>query len=489
MKKLVVTCLLATLASCGDDVSRSGLTCGTGTVESNGMCVPTTVLTCGTGTHAAAGMCVPDDGIDVGAPTITSISPGAAGISGGTVFVITGTNFAGQGAGTATVKFGDQDAVVGAVSDTKIAGTIPAGVSITTTVTVTTAKGMAATPFHYLAIYAAEGRAQTGGELFIIDPTNGFWLPIDTLNDGESSFSVSAMAFGADGMIYAATAAGSNGETFNTSQLVKVDPSTAVLTVLGDLTDDGATTFHLSDLKFSGTTLYGWDAISGGLVTVDSTTGTVATIGAADNLGVGGALAFDSTGALLGSTGFANGTIDTVDTTTGNLTVGAMALNYPVHNPINAMALIGPTLVASVNNTTGGTMITVDPATGATHWLFEMPAFEGLQSGIDAIATAPDSLVIAHQAPIQWHQPQPKAIAHAACTAPSIRGRMLGHHERVALTALGTGALHIAGCGGTSVAIAAADRAHYALVGTRRGAVKLVDTATHETVLRDVQSI
>ena len=492
MKRPLTILLSSALAACGSDPSGPGsVTCGTGTVENNGVCVPSGGTTCGTGTHDESGTCVPDAPGDVGAPTIASISPGAAGISGGTVFVIDGTNFAGQGAGTATVKFGDQDAEVAAISETKIAGTIPPGVSITTTVTVTTSKGSATTPFKYLALYAAEGRGMPDGYLFLVDPTNGFWGLIDVLNDGTNTYGLTGLAFAQDGTLYGSTAAGPSGAA-DSSQLVTVDPATAVVTVVGTLTD-GAAEHHIADLKFSGGVLYG-NSGNGGLVTIDTTTAALTVLG--DNLTIGGGMVFDANGTLLSSY---PGELDSTDLGTGDLTVGP-TVDYGVN--VNAMANIEGVLVGSFDNSTTGnqagddlastrSLAAIDPTTGATSWISEMPAFEGYQSQIDAIATAPDTLVLAHDHPIQWRAPRPRATTvatrTAACTGTVVaRGHQvaLRHHQQVAI---GTGAARVTTCDGTTLALT--DASHYVLVGKRRGGVKLVDTLTHRTVLRGVQTI
>ncbi len=512
MKRVLLTLLCLPLVSCGgSDPAGTTITCGTGTVEMDGVCVPDGTpppdgLTCGTGTHEANGECVPDGQDDVGIPTITAITPGAAGISGGTVFAIDGTNFAGQGAGNVTVKFGDQAATIAAVTPNRIAGVIPPGVSIDTTVTVTTDKGSVTTSFEYLAIYAADGRGLDNGFLYLIDPTNGFWGVIDILTDAtdaNTTYGLTGLAFDGNGTLFGTTAAGLT----KTSQLVTVDPQTAKVTVIGTLTD-GNNEHHIADIKFDGATLYGHSGIAG-LVTIDPTTAAVTPV-ATNGFAFGGGMVFDDNNNLLAANLNVNaGTMDlnSVDTTTGAETTIA-ALDYGVFANQsfmpNAMASIQGVIVGSFDNSTTGnndgtnegtdllssrSMVKIDPATGATSWLAEMPALEGFVSQIDAIATAPATVVIAHDHPIAWNAPPARdtstAMARVAPTTVTVRGAAisLGHHQAMSLATLG--ASRVTAADGTSLDV---DGTAYTLIGTRRGGLKLVD-ASGRVVMRHVATI
>jgi hypothetical protein len=78
----------------------------------------------------------------VPAPTVTSVSPNAGPLVGGTAVTITGTNFSGTGVGAATVSFGGS-AATGVVvnSATSISAISPGHAAGTVDVTVTTANG------------------------------------------------------------------------------------------------------------------------------------------------------------------------------------------------------------------------------------------------------------------------------------------------------------------------------------------------------------
>jgi len=197
-----------------------------------------------------------------------------------------------------------------------------------------------------------------------------------------------------------------------------------------------------------------------------------------------------------------------VNTTTG-VETSIAALDYGVFAnqsfTTNAMASIQGVIVGSFDNSTTGnqdgvnegtdllssrSMVAIDPTNGATSWLAEMPALEGFVSQIDAIATAPATVVIAHDHPISWNAPPARntstATARVAPTSVTVRGTALtlGHHEATSLAALG--ASRVTAADGTTVNVG--DGTGYTLIGTRRGGVKLVD-ANRRVVMRHVATV
>jgi len=492
-------------AGCGSDKI-----CGTGTVESGNQCVAegpegpdASSQTCGPGTEARNGVCtpVPVDAALAGTPTVASIAPTHTGASGGVLFTITGSGFTGPDVSSLHVYFGDAqnpacEAQLGTTTATSISGQVPplCG-AIGPTVSVVTNNGSALTAFRYDAVVAADGHQQAG-DLYVIDPVNGSWADVGALTDASAvTYGITALAFAADGTLYGATDS-TNGDR----QLVKVDVGTAAVTVVGALDDTEGQNRIIADMKFKGTILYGWDEIGDALVQIDPTTAVVTVIGS-DKSSYGSGIAIDSAGTIFHSTSGSQGDLDTVDPTTGGATtIGVM--NYTSSVPVNAMAFVETTLIGSFNLEEGGSSTTIqviDPTTAAVSpWPLLQVGL--LTTRIDALDVAPGTASVSRGAPLRWQAPTTSPTASsktrvAGCTAPvaveggDVTSVITRRHQRVALTRVANGALEIATCGGERLRIAAADRTKYALTGNQRGQTKLVDAATGRTVLRGVSAI
>src|SRR5205807_1051916 len=99
-------------------------------------------------------------------------------------------------------------------------------------------------------------------------------------NDGATTpnaYSFDSIAFDSAGALWGTTTGVSPGDqiTGNSApQLATVSLSTGVVTLHGDLTD-GLDVYYVSDMKFSGATLYGWgynmNANTESLVTISTT--------------------------------------------------------------------------------------------------------------------------------------------------------------------------------------------------------------------------
>lgn len=452
MRNWFVLGSLSILAACGSDPKGSGggVTCGAGTTQMGDMCVSNgsgSNTTCGAGTHLDGTTCVPDGPGTTGAPTISAMTPTVSGVSGYVLFQITGTGFAGADVTDLHVFFGDTanancEAVVGAATDTILAGEVPPACdlnSLNATVTVSTNKGMATTAFQYVALFAADGTnfdQAAPGDVYVVDPYAGLsydlGVPADT---NGNSFNFEGIAFSATSTLLGVTTGASDGDLTGHPQLVSVElapPNDGVVTVLGELKTAANHHIYMTDIKLTGTTLYGWgyDLDSSpqkqAVWTINTTTGAVTALGTpvASTYGVGG-LAIDGTGAMVvaangagaDSTFSANGEFDTVNTTTGALTSVA-TLDYPIGAPIDSMEYIGTTLYGVAANgyygvtTTqpyfGESLVVIDPTatTDKVGIAFELPAQVGAESWVSGLALAPTTLAIArHLDRTRWKQP------------------------------------------------------------------------------------
>jgi hypothetical protein len=528
VRKLAV--LLTSVAACGGS-NGSSITCGDNTTQSGTMCVGVTGpdagpgTTCGSGTHLSGTECVPDTPPTGAAPTVDSITPTHAGLSGltadgtaGLLFQLTGTGFADPDAGEVVVTFGDVRAASIVVNDTTIEGWIPANHTVTAPVTVTDDNGTAQVAFTYDALVAAGGRQQ-GGHLFLLDPTNAYSADLGPImgkdaSNNDVNMGVSGLAFSSTGVLYGATVGDVPAVTTTIGynrQLVTIDPATGTATRVGDLSDAGGVFYQMGDIRFSGDVLYGYgfkdDGGSGGyeLVSVDPATGAVTTISTGNGGGYGVGFAFDDMNRLIIAGKNVGSELDTLDTATGSATPlatldGTLERNTDVA-PVNALAFEDGTLYGAVN--TGvysgsgtaagpeGVLITIDPATGHVTEVGALP------DNVDALEAAPSTLSIARAAHATWKAPPVTAVAsRIACTStaagvPVHGGRVaLARATRTSPLSLGAvarGALQISACGGATLTIAAADRDHYALVRNKHGAMKLVRDG--KTVMRNVTAI
>jgi hypothetical protein len=431
LKPLLVSAACSTLALVGCTTNNTSGTCGSGTALEDGTCQVT--VSCGPGTVLQGSTCVStSSGGSAATPTIAAIDPPNAGIAGLALFTITGTGFAGDNVTDLSVYFGDETniackATVGAANSSTIAGEIPPACSLSTavTVTVTTNLGSAAVPFEYEALFAADGDANpdagTSNELYVIDPVAGMSFDVGKLATSSGAVGLSGMAFGAGGALFGVTTGDSPTDTAKVAQLVGIDLKTGTVTAIGELKDGAGTAYTVSDMKFTGTTLYAW-AYSGasssakqGLVTINTTTAVVTPVGTpvAATSGFAG-LAINANGAayvapnaaaanlLLGDTG----TLDTLDMATGAPTTVA-TLDWPVAAPIHSMAYVGTTLVAVVDDGMygksvgllqpyyGEELVVITPGHAPiVSPAFAAPALVGGESHVSAIAAAPATLQI-----------------------------------------------------------------------------------------------
>jgi hypothetical protein len=438
MRNLFLIGISAALAACtGDDT-----TCGMGTTMVGSMCIATgdgsgsgTDLTCGPGTHLDGTSCVPDDNTVAAAPTVDGIDPPASGIAGSVLFTISGTGFAGSNVTDLHVFFGNPldascEAQVGAATATTIAGEVPRGCTLSSSVTVSviTNLGTATIPFEYEMIFAADGdgggSVRAGGELWVIDPFLGMSFDLGALTDGQSGYGITGMDFDATGTLYAATTGDSPADINGVSQLVTISLADGSVTAKGDAFDASSNAYYLRDIKFVGGTLYGWGYFNDGhatqrtLVSIDTATGAVTPIGTATpDDSFTGALAVDSIGQLIGATDGAGadsvsrfamtGVINAIDPTTGNHSqVGV--LDWPVGAPIQAMSTFqgqAPLIVGVIDNGTygawntvplfGETLAVIDVANQTVEPALELPALTGAQSHVDALAVPPVTLTVA----------------------------------------------------------------------------------------------
>jgi hypothetical protein len=473
MRIRISVAAIAALVGCGSN--GNNVTCGDGTTLVDGVCEIGSGGsggggdTCGSGTMQQGTTCVATGGGDASTPTISMMTPGDDGIFGGDQFEIDGTGFAGDNVTTLSVFFGDTtnmdcQASIGPATSTVIVGVIPEFCDLNVAVSVITNIGTATTPFHYDAIFAADGDGGGqfggpggfGGDVYMIDPFTGKFLDLGSLADGSGN------GYGIDGMTFDATGENLWAETTGDSPadiaanptgdfvsiLLSVDITTGATTAFGNATD-GTDNYVITDVKMYNGKLYGWaydqDALTQGLVTIDTTSnaitpvGTLAAESQTEQFFVGGLAPADSTGSfMLAANGAgsdandgATGELDGVDATAGAITANAAALDWFTGSPINAMEVFETQTIAILDDgfagffnglgTQGETLAIIDPtaASGAVvNPVFALPALTGFSSAVDALAVPPATTTLSFAGkrplPHTWQQLAPVAHGHAS---------------------------------------------------------------------------
>jgi hypothetical protein len=230
------------------------------------------------------------------------------------------------------------------------------------------------------------------GELYTLNPANGnSILNIGPLNDSSGqNYPVTGLAFNpVDGMLYGST--GNNIGATSWARLVKINPATAQVTVVGLFNagpvDPSGKPTTMSDLAFTSTgTLYGVASIGGpNLYTIDLVLGQATLVGGSGLTSTsGGGLAISPGGTFYGTPTATR--FGTYDPTTGAYTnIGTPAL--PAGGAYAALAFNGPVLYGMDSGTGSPApnhLVTIDPSTGTVTDL----GLSNLTS-LDAIAFGP----------------------------------------------------------------------------------------------------
>jgi hypothetical protein len=248
-----------------------------------------------------------------------------------------------------------------------------------------------ANPAYAQVLYGATSSGGPG-ELFTLNPANGLKVQDvgPTTDSTAQNYPITGLAFAPDGTLYGST--GNAGGSASWARLVKINPATAQVTVIGlfnagPVNGTGAPA-TMSDLAFAPSgKLYGVASIGGpNVYSIDVLTGQATLVGSNGTLTstTGGGLAINSAGTFYGTpTATRFGTYDPV---TGAYTnIGTTT--PPAGGSFAALAFNGSTLFA-MNSGTGSPppshLATIDLASGATTDL-------GLSdvTALDAIAFSP----------------------------------------------------------------------------------------------------
>lgn len=236
-------------------------------------------------------------------------------------------------------------------------------------------------------LYGANGAGNRPSDLLILDPSTG--AVIKTV--GPTGFGVTGLAIDpTTGTLYGVTGLNAAPDRApSPGALITINRATGAGTVVGDLLPgtNGAT-----DITFtSDGRLYGWFETDDILGTIDKATGQATTFGGGEG-SYGGGLAFNSAGVLFVAPQGLQGTLDTVDPSTGEVTTGP-TLTGPAPEPgisslaFNAAGQLFGSTNPSDNETVGSTLIRIDASSGT------LTTIGSTIDRLDALAFVPDRTV------------------------------------------------------------------------------------------------
>src|ERR1700730_846232 len=242
-------------------------------------------------------------------------------------------------------------------------------------------------------IYIASGSGGVGAKLYIVDPATAATTlvgPITNLSGG-GAIGLTGLAFSPlNGKLYGITSNSTTGGNTVVRSLVTINTTTAVATVIGSLG------FANSDISFrSDGTLYGYEAggsTSGprSMTTINLTTGAATRVGTAyaNTTTFGGGLAFSPSGTLYLSATGVQGSIDTLDPSTGTRTSGTPTTGAPFATGVfNAMAFSANGTLFAINQSSGsfdGYLVTINLNSGVVTQVGSL-----LPGNIDGVAFDP----------------------------------------------------------------------------------------------------
>jgi hypothetical protein len=243
------------------------------------------------------------------------------------------------------------------------------------------------------AAYIASGSGGIGGSLYVVDPATATTTLVGPITNiaGGGAIGLTGLAFNpVNGKLYGITSNSLSGGNTVQRSLVTINTATAVATVIGNLG------FANSDISFrSDGVLYGYEAggSSGGprsMTTINLTTGAATRVGTAfaNTFTFGGGLAFSPGGTLYLSASGVQGSLDTLNPSTGTITSSTPMTGAPfATGSFNAMAFNANGTLFAINQSSAnfdGYLVTVDPFGGLVTQVGSL-----LPGNIDAIAFDP----------------------------------------------------------------------------------------------------
>jgi len=216
-----------------------------------------------------------------------------------------------------------------------------------------------------------EGSDAIGGSLYSVDAKTGAATLIGPIQlNGQSPLGVTGLSVHpTTGVMYGITSSLSR---TNPKSLVIIDPATGNARMVGPLKLGG------SDISFNKNgILFTFLPETHQLGVINLDTGLVTAIGNPGRAGPPAGLAVDEKGVAYITAKGATGTVDTVDISTGQITVGPRLKGAPFESTINSMAFTPEGTLLAVNSNQGSpastSLITIDLATGAVTSIGSLP--------------------------------------------------------------------------------------------------------------------
>lgn len=213
--------------------------------------------------------------------------------------------------------------------------------------------------------------APISGNLYTVNLSNGASQLVGAIRlPGSRAIGVAGLSFHPKtGVLYGVTAEQSPNEPHS---LVTIDPETGAATLIGDLG------YIASDASFdSKGVLYVWLQTTSQVGTVDLTSGAVTRIGRPRPAGTPAGIAIDPNDMIYVTSKGASGTLDNVNTITGELQQGPPLTGAPFSTQINSMSFSPSGLLLAINSNGGSPaasrLVTINTATGAVATIGNVP--------------------------------------------------------------------------------------------------------------------
>ncbi len=229
-------------------------------------------------------------------------------------------------------------------------------------------------------LLGADGQTGLPGDLYRIDPLTGAGTSI-----GAIGYAITGLALAPDGLLYGseATRSGSLGP----ARLILIDRVTGAGTPVGELWDGSLNHGSTADLCFVGTDLFGWSEFGDDPIHIDTNTGAVTVIASTGVSSSGSGMATAADGTVWFVPGRVNGSLYTIDVSTGIGTIGP-SLSGGTHDNLNSMTFVngvlyGVEVIDDADPTTAAQLVTIDTSTGVITPVGDVPP------GLDALAGWP----------------------------------------------------------------------------------------------------
>ena len=316
-------------------------------------------------------------------PTISEVDPASGPIAGGVWVTVIGSGFLNSDPGVTEVSFGADDAPECLIiNDEGLRCLTPAGPDGAVTVRVDNDNGEATLEEGYTyeaprVLYGADGKTGEPGNFYIIQP--------DTAESelvGPVGYAITGLCMDPDGALWGTESTQSGSRGYN-ARLLAIDPETGVGAPIGELFDGAINHNSTADCTFVGDRMVGWSESGDDPIEINTTTGAATVIGDSGVSSSGSGIATAPDGTVYFVPGRVNGSLYTINPTTG-IGFEGPTLSGGTYDNLNSIAYLNGVLygidtqdMGSINSLQ--VLVSIDVTTGVMTPIGDLP------TGIDSL--------------------------------------------------------------------------------------------------------